>query len=428
MAARIAMSDDALARDLLEELQSIPVLDAHEHLVPEAEALQKSADFYTLFEHYCPGDFVAAGAGEREMALFADRRMPEAERWAAFRPYLSRVRTGSYARAALLVVRDLLGLPDLNDETYKEVGPRLRAQRHPGFYDVVLRQRCNIAACIQCVEVRDLGPSYFYHLGPSHVLVDLNSRADIEKMSVRLGRDVGGLNDALECMDKVLAEWAAHPRIVGIKSGQAYRRSLAFQKPERSAAEKALRNLLADRAGWQSDDTLPLQDFLMFELAARAGAVGLPIAIHTGLQAGSYNTIRNADPLLLQGLISQNRGTRFDLFHGGMPWVRQIAVLAKYFPNVCLNMAWMHIISPSQARSALAEWLDMVPNTKIFGFGGDYSIVEKVYGHLQIARENIAAVLAAKVREGAWTRADASLVARRLMRDNPAEFYGIEVG
>jgi predicted TIM-barrel fold metal-dependent hydrolase len=162
-------------------------------------------------------------------------------------------------------------------------------------------------------------------------------------------------------------------------------------------------------------------------LAARAGEAGLPVVIHTGLQAGNYNRVTNANPLLLQNLIAANPKTRFDLFHGGMPWVREIAVLAKYFPHVYLNMAWMHIISPSQARSALAEWLDMVPNSKIFGFGGDYSIVEKVYGHLKIARENIALVLAAKVREGAWSRADASLVARRLMRDNPAEFYRLNL-
>lgn len=90
-------------------------------------------------------------------------------------------------------------------------------------------------------------------------------------------------------------------------------------------------------------------------------------------------------------------------------------------------MAWMHIISPAQARAALSEWLDMVPNTKIFGFGGDYSIVEKVYGHLTMARQDIACVLAEKVRENAWSRAEASLVARRLMRDNAAEFYRISL-
>jgi uncharacterized protein len=85
----------------------------------------------------------------------------------------------------------------------------------------------------------------------------------------------------------------------------------------------------------------------------------------------------------------------------------------------------MHIINPAQARSALSEWLDMVPNNKIFGFGGDYSIVEKVYGHLTLARQNIAAVLADKIRVGAMSRSEASQVARRLMFDNPRDFYGL---
>ena len=88
-----------------------------------------------------------------------------------------------------------------------------------------------------------------------------------------------------------------------------------------------------------------------------------------------------------------------------------------------LNMAWTHIINAAQARSALSEWLDMVPNTKIFGFGGDYGIVEKVYGHLKLARQNVAMVLAEKIRQGAYTRAEASLVARRLMRENADRFY-----
>ena len=49
--------------------------------------------------------------------------------------------------------------------------------------------------------------------------------------------------------------------------------------------------------------------------------------------------------------------------------------------------------------------------------------MEKVYGHLKMARQNIARVLAEKVQEGSFSRAEASLVARRLMFDNPNEFY-----
>jgi len=421
----VTVQHDVLARELFEELEALPTVDAHEHLVAEAECLKKEADFYTLFEHYCPGDLVAAGASEQEMAMFADRKVSQEDRWARFRPYLSRIRTGSYARAAFIVIRDLLGLPDLDDDTYAEVGRRLRALRQPGVYQKVLRERCNIATCIQCVQLQDMGPSYFYHLAPSEALVDLCSPADVRRLSERAGRDVCSLADALECMDAVLAEWRRNPKIVGIKCAQAYGRSLEFRKVDRSDAERALQRALKAEGAVDRQDALMVQDSLMFEMAARAGSLGLPIVIHTGLQAGNYGRIADADPLLLQSLIEQNRQTRFDLFHGGTPWVREVAVLAKYFPNVYLNMAWMHIISPTQAQAALAEWLDMVPNTKVFGFGGDYSIVEKVYGHLQIAREDIACVLAQKVHEGAWSRAEASLVARRLMRDNPAEFYRI---
>jgi predicted TIM-barrel fold metal-dependent hydrolase len=172
---------------------------------------------------------------------------------------------------------------------------------------------------------------------------------------------------------------------------------------------------------------IPLQDYLLFELTARAEAVGLPMVFHTGLQAGNYNRIDNANPLHLQALLEEFPRAPIDLFHGGMPWVREIAVLAKYFPGVHLNMAWMHIISPAQARAALSEWLDLVPHTKIFGFGGDYAILEKVYGHITIARRNIAMVLAAKIRQDGWSRRETSCVARRLMRENPARFYGLEL-
>ena len=45
--------------------------------------------------------------------------------------------------------------------------------------------------------------------------------------------------------------------------------------------------------------------------------------------------------------------------------------------------------------------LDSVPANKIFGFGGDYRYPELSYGHLVIARRNIATVLAARVENGA---------------------------
>ena len=416
---------DRLTNEILEELDGIPTVDAHEHLPPEKDHLAGAHDFYSLFQHYCAADLVAAGATQEEMAFFADREQPLEARWRRFSPFLSAIRTGSYARSALWVVRDILGLPDLNDETYIEAGARLQALQKPGLYDVILRERCNLAACIDCWYL-DCSPypDYIFHLSGGPDVVNLMSREALDQLGRKCDRPVHSLDDALACMTVTVDRWRENPQVVGIKSAHAYQRSIAFQKVTRHEAELAFNRILTHPGHSLSlVEAQPLQDFLMFELVARAEAVGLPMVFHTGLQAGNGNRIENANPLLLQSLLEEFPRARFDLFHGGMPWVREIAVLAKYFPGVHLNMAWMHIISPAQSRAALSEWLDLVPNTKIFGFGGDYHIVEKVYGHLKMARQNIARVLAEKVGGGSFSRTEASLVARRLMFDNPNDFY-----
>jgi hypothetical protein len=64
-----------------------------------------------------------------------------------------------------------------------------------------------------------------------------------------------------------------------------------------------------------------------------------------------------------------------------------------------------------------------VPDNKVFGFGGDDRIAERGYGHPKLARQNVTAVLAEKIAHGAMSRSEASLVACRLMFDNPRDFY-----
>jgi hypothetical protein len=69
----------------------------------------------------------------------------------------------------------------------------------------------------------------------------------------------------------------------------------------------------------------------------------------------------------------------------------------------------------------------MVPRNKVLGFGGDYAVVEKVYGHLELARDNIAQALADKVAEGALDKAGAAAWARAILHDNPIEAYKLDI-
>ena len=53
-------------------------------------------------------------------------------------------------------------------------------------------------------------------------------------------------------------------------------------------------------------------------------------------------------------------------------------------------------------------------------------MVEKVYGHLTIAKRDIARALGEKVDEGALSDKDAQGWAQAILHDNPARVYGLD--
>ncbi|MBS3763159.1 MAG: hypothetical protein KGZ25_07655, partial [Planctomycetes bacterium] len=288
------IDQDQLVGEIEDELWEIPTVDAHEHLPAEKEHIQGKADFYHLFEHYCQGDLVAAGATQEDLEFLSDRDRPLEERWQKFRPLFRAIRTGAYARSALLAMRDLLGVEELNGDSYVKVGEQLESLRAEGEYDFVLREKCNIAACIDCWQLGAEFPDYFFHLAPGPQLIDLFSKNALDELGAECGISVHSLDDLLDCMDCMMGEWDNNPKVVGIKLGHAYQRTLNFRKVGRAEAENVFNKILTNETHALSNhEALPLQDYLVFQMVGRASEIDLPIVIHTGLQAGNYNRIRN---------------------------------------------------------------------------------------------------------------------------------------
>ena len=149
----------------------------------------------------------------------------------------------------------------------------------------------------------------------------------------------------------------------------------------------------------------------------------MPVAVHTGY----WDDFRELDPKFLLGIAARRRDVRFDLFHLGMPMVRDALLIGKSYPNVTLNLTWCPVISQVQTCRALDELLDLVPLNKVIAFGGDYRVaVQKVWGHLVMARECVAVALAKRVQDGDLDRAEAMRIARMWFDDNPARIYRIE--
>lgn len=87
-------------------------------------------------------------------------------------------------------------------------------------------------------------------------------------------------------------------------------------------------------------------------------------------------------------------------------------------------MAWANIISPYAVRDALYEMLETVPWNKIFAFGGDYLFYDGVVGHVELARRNVAMVLAKKVDEGELTLGLAEKILAGLLHENAEKIFG----
>jgi len=409
--------DETVAR-LLRDIETMPVINAHEHLPPEPERLKWPVDALTLFSHYCRGDLVASGLShDRVNFIFSDA--PLRDRWAAFKPAYEQFRHTAYARAAHLAMEKFYGHDELRDDNIESVTAAMRASNTPGLYKRVLRDACNIETCLVNVDP-------FTEKDADGLLTPVcripwlswgGSFAQlIDAYSPMLSRELSCVEDVQEAIRLCMRGIKRHGG-VGVKM---------FVFPVGAPDQAAARNVF-DRARRDADyaKTLPhanpLTDVLFDTAFDEMRAQGLVAAVHTGYW-GDY---RKLNPSTVIDMADRHPGLSFDVYHLGYPYMREAILLGKTRGNVFLNLCWTYIISPKFAYEALVEMLESVPAHKIIGFGGDYFVVEKVYGHLVLARETIARALATKITDGWLTHDQALTLAKKMLYDNPKALYNL---
>jgi len=348
-----------------------------------------------------------------EKVIDADGQLDE--RWKLFRPHLENIRYGSYARPAFMAAKEFYGFNDITDDNYRELSERMQSQNTPGIYHRVLRGKCKIRVALTQAGRTDYDDDLLVPLMPMNNYVAVRSAEAISNKAHELEVKVANLDDYMELMKKGIAKWKAEGA-VGLKMA-----STLNMPPSREAAEKAFSEIMA---GEKPQNSSQLQDFLTNCLIDIAGDMDLVVAVHSGM----WGDFRTLDAKHMIPVFPRHPNTRFDLYHLSMPSVRDAIVIGKNFPNVWLNLCWCHIISQQMTCSALDECIDMVPMNKIIGFGGDYNRpVEKVYGHLMMAREDIAAVLGRRVDKGMMDHGEAVSIAHKWLWDNPRELYKLNI-
>ncbi len=438
-----------LFRRIRQKVEKIPLVDTHEHFIPEEKRLNTELDLFYLFPHYASSDLVSSGMSLETLdeIRISDRSLEE--KWEKFKPYWERIRNTAYSKALLIAIRDLFEIEDIDENTYRKLSEKIASSNRKGWYRYVLNEKANIDLAIwdfpeggesqteamrieRIVESRKLQgmkkvPStdvdFLLPVARFDGFVCIRSLDEIRKLEREYNVAVHTLNDLLKALDFAF-DRRVKEGIVGIKTGLAYARILEYEKVTDYEAEALFNRIfqhLGEGLSWR--ESKPLQDFMMHQVIQRAINYNLPIQIHTGIQAFNGNIITNSNPTHLINLFIEYDKAVFDIFHAGYPYTGELAAIAKNFSNVYVDMCWFHIVSPSVARRVLEEWIEMIPSNKIFAFGGDYTIVEGAYAHSRIARDNVARVLTKKVEEGYFEEEEAVKLAHKILRDNAYEVF-----
>ncbi len=420
------MSQESLGEQIYHEVEKIPLVDTHEHLMPEKERQKQQIDFFYFFSHYASSDLVSAGMDPQTLEEIRNPQKSQEARWNKLASYWLAIRNTTYARALMIAARDLFGIQDINEKTWRELSARISASNREGWYREVLKQKARIEISLCDLETTDVDREFFAPVMRFDSFIMVSTRVELEQLERRTGIAIHSLEGLLRALD-IAFEKVVSGGAVGVKSGLAYERILRYNKVTGYQAEKVFNRLFGHPGeGISRREGRPLQDYMMHQVIQRAISNNLPIQIHTGLQEGNANIITNAHPAHLVNLFLDYREAKFDIFHGSYPYCSELAVLAKNFPNVYVDMSWLHIISPSAAHRALHEWVETVPGNKIFAFGGDYIFVEGAYAHSRIAREVVSRVLTEKVKEGYLDEKEAVNLAWRILRENPLQIYRLE--
>ncbi|MFB5663463.1 amidohydrolase family protein [Alteribacillus sp. HJP-4] len=400
------------------------IIDGHEHIIPAHDRRKKKGDFFSLL-HYLRSDLLTAGMP----STFFSRVMDMEEKVDQFLTYWERTHNTAYAVTLKEAMRDLYGMRDWTKDSLMNVNEQVKqASSDPEWYSKVLKEKAKIDMVFTLIFTTKVDRKLFRPVMFMDETYRLLRRTDVERTAYKAGRDVYTLSDYLQAVDEMM-ETYVREGMVATKLGHAYWRTLQIDSPAFSEAEQTFNCIMSSHIGEpvSQRESKPLQDFLIHHIIRRSKEAGVPIQIHTGHQEPSVsnngNDVRNSRVTDLIPLLLSYPEASFVLLHGGFPYWNEYLSIVKNFPNTYADMTWTYIISPTMAAALLRQMIEMVPQAKIFAFGGDYDHVEGAYAHSKLARRVISQVMSEQVSSGSMLEEEAYACAERILRKNLEELY-----
>ncbi len=408
-------------------VDSLRVFDSHEHLFdPKLFINSNNLDFSLLFLENSFNDLVSSGMEEASYNSLFGSSLSPSEKWKIIEPHWNNSFNTTSNRVILTAIKDLYNIGELNASTVETLTDKMRKSYTKEWLDHVLRDICKIDYIIQDAEPIKTNGNYIRNAARFCTWLSIDSKKVVDSLAIMQIEPIYALEGLVKSMTNAFYV-SLNEGMAVIKIDMAYYRTLSFENVTQETAKKVFKTLVNGNEDHRMDfqDVKPLQDYMVHQLLKLAQKHKIPVAFHTGLQAGHFMKINNADPTQLANLFFEYPDVNFVLFHGSYPFGGELSTLAKNFSNVFIDMNWTYSISPAYAFRYLNEWLETVPANKIMAFGGDQRFVENTYGNLLIAKKIISDVLISKVSENYLSESEAKNIARMLLYDNGMKFYNI---
>ncbi|MBC7868393.1 MAG: amidohydrolase family protein [Gloeobacteraceae cyanobacterium ES-bin-316] len=403
-------SEATIYSELLQYANTLKVIDAHEHLLSADDHSKSYLSFWNFLSDYVKWDLMSAGLPKSYEGYMPKNEREVIELFNVLEPYLPYVEHGSYMLSVKMALKKYFGYEKITRANFLDITRRLNKENTVGNYHKVLKDAHIVKLLEQSVQGN---PHEFEFVN----LTTLNWQWETQQKVTKMCRE----NKAMT-LDDVIA---------------FYETELTKEKQNGSVGIKFFPHVFIEPydtvvAGQQFEAVKNGTDFnqrstlarVIYEKQIEIGTkLKMVIAIHTGVWAD----ITDKTPLILFPIVAKYPNATFDIYHMGIPEIREAAFLGKNYSNVYLNLCWAYSVSENMVLNSLDEWIDLVPTNKIIGFGGDViTLPQHAVGMLIVAKHVLCKTLAKRIANERMDTQGAKKILEDWLYNNPARVYGIK--
>ncbi len=415
--------------DLTYHIQSIRLVDTHEHMRRENDWVENGPDILQdLFGNYVPADLVTAGASPEAMRDLMDASKDIASRFEGIRDAWEATQFTGYGEAVSLIAKHIYGLDELTGDGLASTD-NLKTLRMPGKRYHILHDIANL----DHIQTDDFSwPCTSDASGPDFFLYDLswatfcNGQVDPSAIHAETSVEVSDLASLKRGMEAIFAKHAGCA--IAVKSQHAYNRTLNWVERSDAEASAALNTVLTQPASEIDEATrLCLGDWCWERGVELTIEHNLPFKIHTGYYAGNDRMpVRRIPAGNMCALFARYLDAKFVLMHIAYPYNDELVALAKHYRNIWVDFCWAWSIDPYSSRDFLRRCIHAVPSNKLFAFGGDTGWPTSAMAYAIQARNEIRRALEAEIADGYLTEKQAMAFATRIMNTNQYACFDID--